>query len=364
MWDKAVSFLSGKCRGGRTLALVISLSAVTCACAPSDLLDGIAAVEPSPPSFECLSAVSPRELSVSFSEPVSIRSCRFSPDLALQTIIDGAAEVQIILDVETSAGARYGMDLEAEDADGNTLALYCTFRGHNNRVPSLILNEVRLDYSKPKVEFLELSMLEAGNLGGVEVYTASAGEDPLFIFPPVELRAGELVVLHLRSIEDGLVNETEGIDISSGVDASASARDFWIDGSSKRIRKTDVIVVRERRDGPCLDCLPVTEDLSNPWPNEEMTTVINTLIAEGSWSGGPVSSQGSTTTRTLCRYAETGISGSVIRSASQWRIVPTGGATPGGANVDGVYEPSTKRVKARPATTSRVRVSGQLPLSV
>lgn len=336
----------------RYVAITVVLPFLACACAPEDLLQGVSMRESDPPLFLSAEAVSERAVDLLFSKPVTIRSYGFSPVLDVGEISDGSERISFLLSEDCEPGARYALDVEAEDDEGNSISVYASVLGFNGRVPALVLNEARFDYSKPKVEFLELKTLDAGNLGGVAVYVASSGSEPVYCFPPVESAAGEFVVLHFRSVEDGLVDELDALDASAGTDSYPLARDFWIDGSSKKLRKTDAILIRKRPGGSVVDALLVAEDCSVPWSDQEIAAAAASAVAEGAWlpedaigaTGAqevPACSGGTTATRTLCRtlQVEEGETKPAPGRRSQWRIVPTGGATPGRENAEGTYVP-------------------------
>ena len=90
------------------------------------------------------------------------------------------------------------------DSNGNSLSFSVPVTAFNDRVPKLRINEIRTVYSKPKVEYIELYALSDGNLSGVQVSCAMNTANPAYEFPAAEVRAGDYIVYHLRSVEEGL----------------------------------------------------------------------------------------------------------------------------------------------------------------
>jgi hypothetical protein len=208
----------------------------------------------------------------------------------------------------------------------------------------MVINELRTEYSKPKVEFIELRMLSDGQMNGVRVVASGKGfGEPLFTFPAVEVKAGDFVVLHLRTLEETCIDEVAALDESGGTEASPLARDFWVPGTEKAIRKTDAIAVLDS-DGFPLDAVLLSDTPDGVWKTDAMKIAVAYLAERASWRGKNVSSEvlmpadaassaGTTATRTLCRDAAS-FDGS---SALDWKVVATGCSTPGLVNREDPY---------------------------
>jgi hypothetical protein len=242
-------------------------------------------------------------------------------------------------------GERISADLIVEDAEGNTLSVVVPFRTRNDRMPELRITEIRTEYSKPKVEFIEFQALSAGQLGALRLIGSEKGLGaPLFEFPRAEVAEGEYVVVHLRTLDPTAVNEC-GSDLgqSPGIEASSSARDFWVPGTEKKIRKTDAIALADQ-DGAALDAVLLSESPGGSWIKPEIAKTAQLFFDKAYWKGieegsegllpsDAASSAGTTTTRTICRDEAAQDSD----SAAEWYISATGGATPGGPNKTGRY---------------------------
>ncbi len=312
-------------------------------CAPQALFEGIVSVDAAPPTY--LSAAMPENnrLDLSFSEEVRIVSLRFSPELAVAEVADGEKTVRVRFLEPVGAGQRCVFDATAEDPEGNSVSVLAPFVGRNDRPPALLISELRTEYSKPKVEFVELFIEEAGELGGLRLVSAgTSAEAPLFVFPPCAVAAGEYVVVHLRSIEEGLADETEALDASAGTDSSPAARDFWVAGAEKRLRRTDSVAMLDS-DGGYLDAVAFSEAPDGPWTTDAQAAFAQSLETAGAWNGPAAANSGATATRTLGRRP----AGADTNGKDDWAVAATGGASPGRPNADAFYVPSARSAKKR-----------------
>ncbi|MDD7417035.1 MAG: hypothetical protein PUK48_06685 [Spirochaetales bacterium] len=223
----------------------------------------------------------------------------------------------------------YTLEGNVKDEHGNSLYFKNKFQGYNSRVPQLQLNEIRTELSKPKCEFIELLILSDGNLAGMQIITASDGEEKSIILPPAEVKKGEFVVIHMRKLEEDCVNELYENTLISGGTESGTHRDLWIDNTSARIAKSDIIIVKDRFDGNIVDALIFRESSCQNWKNEYMNKCAQEVFQSGIWQGtdeeSAVCSDGLTVTRTLCRKDDS-------HSQNSWIVVGTGKHSPGKEN--------------------------------
>jgi hypothetical protein len=299
------------------------------------------------PVFLGYKAVSEWELDFEFSLPVRVVALNFDPPAEIESIGEGTT-VTVNLSRPLGLGEQVVADLLVEDEAENTLNVLVPFRARNDRMPRVLINELRTEYSKPKVEFVELRTESAGNLGALRLYIASNGlAEPIFEFPPVEVPEGEYIVVHLRTVEEGCVNETgEALDLSKGTEALATARDFWIPGSVKRLKKTDAVYLLDQ-DDRIIDAVLLSENPDAWWTKQEFAECAERFGQEGAWvaAGGPagtvpgpadaVYTKFATATRTISRDEAAGNS----HSTSDWYITDTSNATPGKQNSTKKYVP-------------------------
>jgi hypothetical protein len=329
------------------LALALVLCAAGCACSAENALQEVFGLSAESPEFIGWKAVSTEELSFYFSLPVTVTSARIDPTVEIASITMGK-DVRLFLAEPCSGGVKMTADLLVEDAFGNTLNVLTTFSTRNDRMPSLVINEVRTEYSKPKVEFIEFYTLSAGNLGGMRLYLTGGPEDtPFYEFPPVNVAAREYIVLHLRTLDPASRDET-GTDLTASPytkdnEAQIDARDFWIPGAVKHINKKGAAVYLLDQDDEVLDALIFCESASGGWADQKMARAAEFLAGAGAWRGsqsdiGPedaASSLGTTATRTINRRSGRADS----NTAEDWYITVTSGNTPGKFNNGSVYTP-------------------------
>jgi hypothetical protein len=302
------------------------------------------------PVFTSCKALSPTELQFRFSTPVTVVSLNFDRTVDVTAIEsdDSSGKVVVFLNQALPEGVPVIADILVKDARGHTLNVLVPFTSRNTNVPSIQLTELRTEYSKPKVEFVEFKAISAGNLGALRLFIASNGiEEPVFIFPSVEVRAGEYIVVHLRSIEEGLLNETDASrTTSSGTEASPDARDFWVPGAVKLLRKTDAVLLMDQ-DDKILDAVLLSDSADTAWAKSNLTDAAALLKAKSAWKGADdlllptdaVFTSSSTLTRTISRNETLADS----NSAADWYITATSSATPGSPNSDKRYIATSKR---------------------
>jgi hypothetical protein len=195
-----------------------------------------------------------------------------------------------------------------------------------------VINEIRTEYSKPKVEFIELKVLSEGNLGGMEIVVASDGQENNYVFPAVEVKPNELVVLHFRKIEDGCIDEIENDKELSTATESSSSVDLWIENTSARIAKSDVILLKNKRQGEVVDSVLYMESSASSWKTPFLSECAQLALSSETWIGNPVISDGVTATRTLSRV-------NLNKDSSAWIVTATSKASPGIENSSQAYSP-------------------------
>jgi hypothetical protein len=326
------------------LALVL---AVSCS-SEGELQDilGLNSETKSPVFLDCR-PVSSTEVVFTFSHPVTVVSVVFEPALEIDSVEDGS-EVKVTFTGSIEAGIRITADILVEDSKKDTLNVIVPFRTRNDRMPALIFNEVRTEYSKPKAEFVEFLAGGSGNLGAMRLFIAGYSlSEPIYEFPPAEVAAGEYIVFHLRTLEDGCVDETgSNLALSAGTDAHDNARDFWLANSSEMLRKTDALWLMDQ-DDRIIDALIFSENPGAAWSNDKVAEAAKFLglkkawlpLIKGDdenddWSPCPddaVISKGTTVTKTISRDESL----PAEPRAGNWYITATNGLTPGEKNKSG-----------------------------
>lgn len=248
---------------------------------------------------------------------------------------------------KTQCGKDYRLCGNANDGKGNSLAFQLKFTGYNENVPVLFLSEIRTEYTKGKIEFIELYVAKAGNMSGVQLLCANGKTSLEYVFPSCEVVSGEYLVLHCRKLEDNCIDElTMNLEECSAISSSATGRDFWMDNQSASIGKTDVILLKNRKGGKIIDALLFAESEKN-WKEEtEMENYAKAAYDSGIWPNGfstaeALCSDGVTVSRTLSRikFPSENLGENYICNKDDWIVTKTSGASPGKANCTIKYEP-------------------------
>ena len=279
------------------------------------------------------------EVNFYFSRDVKVTSMYFDPPMETEILSQGEM-IAVRFNSALPGGSLVSTDILVEDKSRNTLNVLVSFRTRNERMPELVINEIRTAYSNSngnaRVEFVELKALSAGNLGAMRLFAAYEKEEPIFEFPPAEVKKGEYIVVHTRSIEPGIVNETgTNLGESKGNDALSTARDFWMPGTLK-LHDTNVIYIMDQDDNIMDGVLLLSSNYK--W-KDSMTSPAREMARQGMWSGSEpddaVNTNGNTATRTINRDEHRQNS----HSAADWYVTVTSGATPGKANNTNRYRP-------------------------
>jgi hypothetical protein len=289
-------------------------------------------------------AVSQEEVEFTFSRPVTIKYINFDPKLEVDSVENGST-VKVKLKGQSEAGKLITTDILAEDEKKNTVNVLASFRTRNDRMPNLVINEICTESASAaagkKEEFIEFKTKTAGNLGAMRIVingNSTAAKQTIYEFSPVEVKKDEYIVLHLRTYNPASKDEyTNALDESVGINASPTARDFWMPGETKLIHKTAMIYVLDQ-DNKVIDAVVLSENQDSWWIKDYFAKTSEFLFGAGAWKSpdgnacGPkdaVASGKTTNTRTICRDE------SIVNktgTAKDFYITNTSCATPGKPN--------------------------------
>jgi hypothetical protein len=304
--------------------------------AAEQILDSFSAE--TPVLLDCRAAGS-REIEFEFSLPVRVLSLNFTPDLGLESVEEGSL-VRVHLAEAGEGGAEMTFDLLVEDERGNTLNVLVPLRARNDRLPPLLITEMRTEYKSPSVEYIEFKTLEAGNLGALRLFIAGNSKDPLiYEFSPMEVEAGEYILLHLRTpAEAGIADETgTDLDLSAGKDAVAGARDLWVPESVERFRKTDMVYFLDQ-DDRVVDAVMFSENPDPWWNKEYFAEAADFLYKQGAFTApdggicGPADAVADTIKTAMTSSIARDESMADSNTAADWFIAPSKKHTPGKPN--------------------------------
>jgi hypothetical protein len=304
---------------------------------------------PPAPIFLYCKTVSQNEIVFGFSQPVTMVDFCLIPEMEREIaseleceITEEGRTITVSLAEDLESGQILTADFLAEDAYGNSVEKRVRFSSTPTSAPALQINELRTEYSgssnPKKAEYIEFKMLSDGNLGALRVFAEGYDKDPLiYEFAPVEVKKGEYVVLHLRTLEESCKNEYgENLNESGGTDSCPTARDLWIPGlDKKQLHKTDAVYVLDQNDW-VLDAVMISEKPDPSWNKTYFAKAAEFLFNQGAWEspqGGicnplnAVDSSGIKTaaTKSISRYE----AAENTHTAADWYITTAGGITPG-----------------------------------
>jgi hypothetical protein len=312
---------------------LIIFSGISCTLTPEGI--SILSGNYESPKFLELKVISENSLQLLFSTSINIENLKIYPleenqevQVESKNLGEGLWQIDSFSDFDCRKN--YLIEGYVLDQRGNSLYFKDSFIGFNGRVPNVVINEIRSEYSKPKVEFIELKVLSEGNLGGMELMVASDGEENSYIFPSVEVKSEDLIVLHFRKIEDGCIDEIENDRELSTATESSSSIDLWIENTSARIAKSDVILLKNKRQGEIVDSVLYMENSATSWKTPFLSECAELALSSETWIGNPVNSDGLTATRTLSRV-------NLNKDASAWIVTATSKASPGKENSSQKY---------------------------
>ncbi|MCL2410762.1 MAG: hypothetical protein FWC97_03880 [Treponema sp.] len=287
--------------------------------------------------------VSENKIEFEFSRPVIIKSLNFEPSLKIASIEDGST-VKIKLEEAAKPGILVTANILAEDEKRNTINVLVSFRSRNNRMPELVINEIRTEHSNPRTEFIEFKIRSDGNLGGMRVFilgNTNASRLTIYEFRPVEVKKDDYVTLHLRTVEDSARDEYNGRkDESGGRDSSPEAWDFWIPGNTKRIHREASVVYVLDQDDNVLSAVMLSGEPATWWARDYFAEAAIFLFNQGAWKSidgniptpaDAVRTTGTTNTRTINRDETAPNTG----TNADWYITVTSGVTAGRPNNPG-----------------------------
>ena len=305
-----------------------------------------------PPLLQAVETAGPGEISVEFDEDASLEESRIriSPALAV-TGVTGPGKQVVIKEEAQTPGQRYTLEAEARDIRGNSASFMAEFYGWNGRVPRLLINEFTPRGSGNHPDLIEVKVLSAGDMGGVVLFQGTPGSfDARLVFPAFSVTAGSYILVHCRpSGAPGEVDETGDMTVSQGLDASDTARDFWVPAGRGMGGNNGVLSLYERPGGKCIDGVLYSNRTSQSdeeykgFGSKEMLARAEELVRDGGWKPAgarltpedAVSPEGSTGTRSICRGSGSGDTD----TSADWHIVPVRKATFGAENSDETYVP-------------------------
>ena len=267
----------------------------------------------------------------------------------IQTSEDGIITVKTAPQIP---GKEYVVDITVTDGAGNTTTLLWAFYGFNSRLPTIQLNEISVNASgNNHADAVELLCLSNGNLAGMCLYEGSPADfDTLFVFPNVEVKKGEMILVHYKP--EGLpeeVQELNALDESGGKNSHPNARDFWVEGGDGLTGTNGALTLYNTPGGRLIEAFlysnrtTASDTAYNGFGSDSFLINVTEITEAGGWNwplGQPrpedcVHSKGITSTRTVNRRPD-----SPPGTKESWFIGATGTASLGETNTTEEYSPS------------------------
>lgn len=249
-------------------------------------------------------------IEVQFNKEVSVKEAKVSKlDSSEQSSLDALGEnavganavlsedaktVVYEFQESTDIGERYQLFSEIEDSRGNSLTFAIPFEGYNNRIPILIITELQgatgdktvKGVKTKRCEYIVLRALTAGNLAGIELYSARYKGLSEYRFPAIEVKAGEHIMIHLRTYEGQDYTEELGDDLSLDKNNDESwdtIRDLYYENSDPCASKEyDIVLLRNRTTAKVMDALLYTLE-SKKENYSKLSAAEKLAMDEGKW---------------------------------------------------------------------------------
>ena len=257
------------------------------------------------PQVESISVLSSSSVQMVFSKEVAVLQAEVYISGSSTDSTDGASgslgavswevsgdTVVFLFEASTKVGIEYVLEGSVEDSSGNSLTFALSFTGPNDNPARLLINEFRKDFRAANEigEFVELYVLKAGNLSGLEVYSAHDGESLKYAFPAIDVSEGDYITVHMRQSDQwsGMISE-EGDDLtlSTHADSCDSARDLWSDNTKSVFSNTDIIVVRFSESAEVMDAVLYAynkDDDVATW-DSSYDELLSAISESGAWPG-------------------------------------------------------------------------------
>ena len=326
---------------------------IACSPDPSDIL--LPAGDIKPPSIIDAGQNSPEAFKILFDEKIQPveKSFVFEPATAAATPHSEGSILTILFQPAVEAGVECSLSGEARDESGNTTRFLFSFVGYNDHPAVLSINEVQTgknsSASNPHRDYIEFLACKGGNIGGIHVTWVSSQKAMFFTFPPCEVAANSLIVLHAapESIPEELNETGQDLSVSGGVDSSAAGRDFWT-AAGGIPDETGAIMVRTREGDPPVDGLFFASlSKTGEVDSTKLSAILDELGGQGLWpcSSPPRWEDGllwkSSTARPLHRKSEAEV------GPDQWFVGEAGSQSPGSA------EPGVNPSRAKKPSTAK-----------
>ena len=304
-----------------------------------------------PPMLTGVEAVDERTVAMAFDEPVSLGEVVIDPPRTVQDAEWQEDALLLRFATPLAAGELYWVDARVEDRAGNMSTVLVSVYGLNPNLPRVLINEVVCEGSGNHPDWVELAILEDGNVGGLTLYEGSPNTwDSRFVFPQMEVSAGDMAIVHFKP--QGIpeeITETEDPSASGGLNAHPAAWDMWVSDGDGIPNTTGALSLTPFPGGPVIDAFlysTKTYEADDPlrgFGRASQVAMMEEIVAAGGWvvAGDSIvpedtfNPEESTATRSINRTPGR----EDTDGASDWHIGPTSSASPGYPNTIEVHVP-------------------------
>lgn len=305
------------------------------------------------PVFQGIRVTENNSIEVLFSEPVSIQkdSLFIIPEPPSYRAESNKKLALIQFSGSLAPGGLYKLKMTVTDKSGNSLTLINSFYGYNPNLPDMIINEFTTQGSSANPDRVEIAVLSDGNTAGAVLFEGSDFFwDQRKVFPAIEVKAGDFIVIHFKSTGDPMeIDETENRNESGGIKPADDAWDLWVDEGTGLSGNNGTLMLFTTLYGTLMDGLVYsnrTSDSDGNYRGFGSTKVMeraDRLIELGGWTAhgelaapeDAINPEDSTATRSMCRDSLSEDN----NCKEDWHIVPTSTSTFGAVNSDSVYTP-------------------------
>lgn len=310
-------------------------------------------IDCTPPQFVSFSQPDTNHVLFTFNELIdeNLSSVKIYPEDVGFTASCSANTVEVLFSDSTVPGMEYAFEAEIYDDSSNCLYILYPFYGFNPSLPHIVINEFTSQGSTSHPDVAEIFVVQGGNTAGMTIFEGTSEIfDSYFVFPGLEVNAGDYLLVHFRpqGIEEE-INETESIISSGGIDASDTAWDFWINGGNGISGNNGVLSVYSSPGGSIMDAVIYSNRTSDSdtkydgFGSTKFKTQAEYLYENGYWRAETesirpedcIDPEYSTSTRSISRD----MSAPDTDSKYDWYITVTGGSTFGSDNSADIYEP-------------------------
>ncbi len=306
-----------------------------------------------PPVFMGIKIQKSNQAEIIFSEPVTpVRNkVTIIPEPPEFTAEPKNSSIMLNFSNALIPGGSYKLITTVEDTSGNTLTLICLFYGFNPDLPMMVINEFTTQGSTSNPDRVEIRIGSDGNTAGAVIYEGSDLDwDQRKIFPPINVKKGDFIIVHFKSSGDPEeTDELTDMNESGGTKPAADAWDIWLEDGDGLSGNNGTIMLFTAPFGNLMDGLLYsnrTSESDDKYRGFGSTKVMNRadrLTELGGWvikeelirPEDGINPEDSTATRSMCRSSFSGDSD----GKEDWHIVPTSTSTFGEVNSDLIYTP-------------------------